>query len=389
VPTQVSPRKRVLVVVGTRPEAIKLAPVILELRSQSTTFEVVTCVTGQHRDLLAPMLDLFAIIPDFDLAVMEPNQSLSELTGKLFTGLHNIVQAAQPEWVVTQGDTTTAMVASMVAFYHRTSTAHVEAGLRTGDRWSPFPEEINRRIADMLADLHFAPTERAKTTLMAEGVPENAIVVSGNTVVDALQAIVRRPYDWTKGPLGGVPRDKRLIVVTAHRRESFGPCLHEICMAIRELAQRLDSCGVHLVYPVHPNPNVQSAVCSVLSGLPNVSLLAPLDYQTMAHLLRNATLVLTDSGGIQEEAPSFGVPVLILRDKTERPEGVEAGIARLVGTSREHIVTQCEGLILNPAKYAAMQQHGNPYGDGKAAARIVAALLRHGRPTASLGDAHD
>jgi len=368
----------VLNILGTRPEAIKMAPVIKELQKHPDQVRCVVCATGQHRQMLDQVLELFAIRPDFDLDVMQPNQSLARLTAVLLTALDDVVQEVQPDWILAQGDTTTVAVASLVAFYRNIRFGHVEAGLRTHNRRHPFPEEINRRIADLVADLYFAPTPRSRDVLLKEGVAENAICVTGNTVIDALLDVAARDYDWDAGPLAGLPRDKRFVLITAHRRESFGQPFRDLCQAIRELAVDFADGGVHFVYPVHLNPNVRQPVGELLSGLANVSLIEPLDYLSLVHLMKRSALILTDSGGIQEEAPSLGVPVLVMRETTERPEGVEAGVVKLVGTARERIVSEAQVLLRDPAAHAAMATRANPYGDGTAAARIVTALLDGG-----------
>jgi UDP-N-acetylglucosamine 2-epimerase len=284
----------------------------------------------------------------------------------------------RPDWILAQGDTTTVMVAALVSFYHRVKFGHVEAGLRTGDRWRPFPEEINRRVADLVADAYFAPTGRARAALLAEGCPAADVVVTGNTVIDALLEVAARPYDWSSGPLAGLPRDGRLVLITAHRRESFGSPFRELCTAIRELADSFAAEGYHFVYPVHLNPNVRAPVQEILAERPNVHLIEPLDYLSLVHLMKRSELILTDSGGVQEEAPGLKVPVLVMRETTERPEGVEAGVVRLVGTGRERIVAEASALLREPAARAAMATGINPYGDGHAAERIVTHLLEHG-----------
>jgi UDP-N-acetylglucosamine 2-epimerase len=263
----------------------------------------------------------------------------------------------------------------MVAFYHRISFGHVEAGLRTGDKTRPFPEEINRRIADLVADAYFAPTETARQALLREGCPDRDIYVTGNTVIDALHDIASREYNWTAGPLAGLPPQKRMVLITAHRRESFGPTFRELCLAIRELGLKFAGDGVHFVYPVHLNPNVREPVNEILSGTPNISLIEPIDYLSMVHLMKRSALILTDSGGIQEEAPGLQVPVLVMRDTTERPEGIQTGVVRLVGTERRKIVAEVERLLTDPVAHSAMAKGANPYGDGKAARRIVSAIL--------------
>src|SRR5487761_2761449 len=328
----------VLSVFGTRPEAVKMAPVVGALALHPDRVRSVVVVTAQHRRMLDQVLDEFRIRPDFDLDVMRPDQSLAGLTAALFTGLDRVLAEVRPDWVLAQGDTTSAFAASMTAYYHGVRFGHVEAGLRTGDKRRPFPEEINRRIADLVADAHFAPTERARQALLREGCPAATILVTGNTGIDALLDVAARPYDWSAGPLAILPPDRPLVLITAHRRESFGAAFRDLCLALRDLAARFEPEGVQFIYPVHLNPNVRQPVGEILTGLPNVHLLEPLDYRDLVHLMKRSTLILTDSGGVQEEAPSFGVPVLVLRETTERPEGVEAGLAHLVGTRRARIV---------------------------------------------------
>jgi UDP-N-acetylglucosamine 2-epimerase (non-hydrolysing) len=369
----------VLNIIGTRPEAIKMAPVVAECGKHPGRIQSFVCATGQHRQMLDQVLELFGIKPDFDLDVMQPDQTLSGLTAALLTALDEVAEKVRPHWILAQGDTTTVAVAALVAFYRGIRFGHVEAGLRTNDRRRPFPEEINRRIADLLADLYFAPTGRARDALLKEGVPEDSVRVTGNTVIDALLDVASRPYDFNAGPLAGLPLHKRIVLITAHRRESFGQPFRNLCQAIRELALEFESDGVHFVYPVHLNPNVRRPVAEILSNLTNLSLLDPLDYLCLVQLMKRSTLILTDSGGIQEEAPSLGVPVLVMRDATERPEGVEAGVVRLVGTSRQRIVDEAQSLLRDPAARRAMATKANPYGDGSAAARIVAALLETSR----------
>ncbi len=365
---------KVLCVLGTRPEAIKMAPVIRRLREEAACHEAQVCVTGQHREMLDQALGVFGIGPDYDLNLMEDDQSLARITVRVLAALEPILAAEKPDWVLVQGDTTTAMAAALGAFYQKIRVGHVEAGLRTGQKTQPFPEEMNRRIIDGLSDLHLAPTATARENLQREGVRERSIVVTGNTVIDALQWIAAKsppPSVEAWAPLG-----KRTILVTAHRRESFGEPLENICLAVREVASRYNG-SVSVVYPVHPNPRVQEAVHRLLDGAPNVRLLRPLDYVSLIHLMKRAYLILTDSGGIQEEAPSLGTPVLVLREVTERPEGVEAGAVRVVGTDRRAIVSGVAQLLDDQASYAQMAQPVNPYGDGHAAERVVAALLAH------------
>lgn len=371
-------RFRVLVVFGTRPEAIKLAPVIRELKKRSDVFDVKVCVTAQHREMLDQVLEIFKISPDIDLDLMQPNQSLSDLSASIFTHLDPVVKEFDPDWLLAQGDTTTVVVASLVAYYQKVQFGHVEAGLRTGNKWQPFPEEINRRVAGVVADLHFAPTDWARRNLLKEGVPEEKIVVTGNPVIDALHWVALQPYRLEALIEMGMPKEavngnKKLILVTAHRRENFGAPLEGICSGIRILAERYED-QVHFIYPVHMNPNVWRVVHKFLGNIPNVTLLPPVDYSTLVQILRRSFLVLTDSGGLQEEAPGFGVPVLVLREVTERPEGVTAGTVRLVGTSPRKIVSAVSQLIENSEEYDRMAHAINPYGDGHASERIVDAL---------------
>lgn len=369
----------VLSVIGTRPEAIKMAPVLRELNRHSDRIRSIVCSTGQHHEILKQVFDLFQIRPDIDLKVMRPDQSLSGLTARLFDALDPIVREQKPDWILAQGDTTTVLVASLIAFYHRIQFGHVEAGLRTGDLQKPFPEELNRCVADKVASAMFAPTERSRRVLLTEGLPADRVFLTGNTVIDALYHAAEMPYDWSTGPLAGLPRDRQLVLVTAHRRESFGGVFREMCMALRELAERHASAGVFFVYPVHPNPNVRRPVEDILTGVENVRLLEPLDYLSLVHLMKRCRLILTDSGGIQEEAPGLRVPVLVMRDTTERPEGVEAGVVRLVGVSRERIVAEASRLLTDPTEHRAMTGGTNPYGDGHAAERIVAEILQRPR----------
>ena len=364
---------RVLSVFGTRPEAVKMAPVVERLRS-APGVEARVCVTAQHREMLDQVLRLFGITPDFDLDVMEPDQALPELTAAIVRGLDPVLESFSPQWVLVQGDTTTVMAAALLAYYRRIRVGHVEAGLRTGDKWQPFPEEINRRVAGVVADLHFAPTERARANLLREGVAPESIFVTGNPVIDALQSIAARPYDAMTGPLAAIPFDRRVILLTAHRRENFGPPLEGIFTAVKRLALAYGE-AVQFVYPVHLNPNVRQPAQRILGGLSNIALIDPLDYLPMVHLLKRCSLVLTDSGGLQEEAPALGKPVLVLRQVTERPEAIDAGTARLVGTDTDRIEAETRRLLDDPQAYAAMAHAANPFGDGHAAERIVQALL--------------
>ena len=363
---------RTLSIFGTRPEAIKMAPVLKQL-SDSSSIESIVCITAQHREMLDQVLELFDIIPDYDLDIMKPAQQLNELTASVFQGLAPVIQAVKPDWVLVQGDTTTVMSAALLAYYHHVKVGHVEAGLRTGDKYQPFPEEVNRRVLGAVADRHFAPTDWAQENLLRESVPQEMIAVTGNTVIDALNVMIERPVDLFVGPLAGLS-DQAIILVTAHRRENFGEPLERIFEALRQIAQHYGD-RVHLIYPVHLNPKVQEPAKRLLADLPNVHLIEPLDYLNMAHLIKKAHLILTDSGGIQEEAPGLGTPVLVLRERTERPEAIEAGTATLVGTDTERIVHDTRRLMDDSQAYAAMATAANPFGDGHAAERIVEALL--------------
>jgi len=391
---------KILSVFGTRPEAVKMAPIVRQL-AQTDGVEARVCVTAQHRQMLDQALDIFQIKPDYDLNLMREDQTLAQVGAAIFTHLDPILAEFQPAWVLAQGDTTTVAIASLLSYYRRIRFGHVEAGLRTHDKWRPFPEEINRRVAGVVADLHFAPTQRARQNLLDEGVDESLIRVTGNPVIDALQWVVKQPEPEDikeligklgigklgigklgSGKLGigklGIGNresgvgNRKLALVTAHRRENFGKPLEDVCEALRQIASRGD---VEIVYPVHLNPNVQEPVQRLLGGVPHVTLLPPLDYLPLVHLMKRARIILTDSGGIQEEAPAFGVPVLVLRDVTERPEGVDAGTLKLVGTDARRIVEEATRLLDDPAAHAQMARAVNPFGDGRAAQRIVEALL--------------
>jgi UDP-N-acetylglucosamine 2-epimerase (non-hydrolysing) len=368
---------RALVIFGTRPEAVKMAPVVTELQA-SPRFECRVCVTAQHREMLDQVLRLFDIRPDYDLNIMRPGQSLQDLTAAVFLELGPVVASAQPDWILIQGDTTTVMAAALLGYYHRVKVGHVEAGLRTGDKWRPFPEEINRRVAGVVADLHFAPTQAAKANLLSEGVPESQTIVTGNPVIDALQRVIGMPYDLRTGPLAGISWDRKVLLVTAHRREHFGAPLERIFNALKRIAETYSQ-QVQLVYPVHLNPNVYDTAHEMLNGVANITLMDPLDYQPMVHLMKGAYLVLTDSGGLQEEAPALGTPVLVMRDRTERPEAIEAGVAVLVGTDPERIYEETSHLLEETEEYQQMARAINPFGDGKAAGRIVQAILDYER----------
>jgi UDP-N-acetylglucosamine 2-epimerase (non-hydrolysing) len=373
--------KRVLTIFGTRPEAIKLAPVIKELKGRSN-IDAKVCITAQHREMLDQVLNLFQITPDIDLNLMTPNQSLSQISAAIFTDLDRVLDNLKPDWILVQGDTTTVMAAALLGYYHRIRVGHVEAGLRTGDKWQPFPEEINRKVAGVVADLHFAPTEWSRQNLLKEGVPDSIIQVTGNPVIDALHYVVKMPipkdvleiFDRIGLAKEAEKSDPRLILVTAHRRENFGQPLENICTALRLLAEFYGQ-SLRIVYTVHLNPNVQEPVNRHLQGVSNITLLPPLEYQQLVHLMKRAAIVLTDSGGLQEEAPDLGIPVLVMREVTERPEGVESGTVKLVGTDVDTIVRETKLLLDDPLNYNLMARAVNPYGDGQAAVRIVEALL--------------
>lgn len=364
---------KILSVFGTRPEAVKMAPVVKRL-AETSGMESRVCVTAQHRQMLDQVLGLFDIRPDYDLNLMRENQSLSELSAAIFTHLDPVLADFKPDWVLAQGDTTTVAITSLLTYFHRIRFGHVEAGLRTHDKWAPFPEEINRRVAGVTADLHFSPTEWSKQNLLREGVDEKLIKVTGNTVIDALQFVAKQPEPKEVADLLAglrLSESRQLILVTAHRRENFGAPMEDICRALIELAALGN---VEIIYPVHLNPNVQEPVKRLLGGVEHITLLPPLDYLPLVHLMRRARLILTDSGGIQEEAPAFGIPTLVLREVTERPEGMLAGTLKLVGTNTQVIVEEAKRLLSDESAYAKMSQAANPYGDGHAAEKIVEAL---------------
>jgi UDP-N-acetylglucosamine 2-epimerase (non-hydrolysing) len=367
---------KVLTIFGTRPEAVKLAPVIRALGSDARFISKI-CVTAQHRQMLDQVLNFFEIVPDYDLGIMRPDQSLFAVTKLALERLEAPLEREQPDLVLVQGDTATVFVGALAAYYLKIRVGHVEAGLRTRDKFSPFPEEIYRVLADQLSDYCFAPTETARANLLQDGIPAPKIFVTGNTVIDALQFVWDRvqAQDWRARlglPLEIFRPGHRLILVTGHRRESFGPEFESLCRGLRRVAER--NPDVSLVYPVHLNPNVRRPVERILKGAERIHLLEPLDYPDLVWLMGRSYLILTDSGGIQEEAPSLGKPVLVMRKKTERPEGIQAGVARLVGTDEDVIFSQTQKLLDDPTEYAKMAQAKNPYGDGRAAARIVEIL---------------
>ncbi|HYX24545.1 MAG TPA: UDP-N-acetylglucosamine 2-epimerase (non-hydrolyzing) [Thermoanaerobaculia bacterium] len=361
-----NPPQQVLAVYGTRPEAIKLAPVIAALRRRPEAFAVTVCATGQHREMTDQVEELFALRPDLALGLMRPDQTLNGLAARALEALDGVLAARRPDWLLVQGDTTTAMTAALAAFHRGVRLGHVEAGLRTGDLARPFPEEANRRIVDLLAAALFAPTARARAALLAEGSDPARVHVVGNTVIDALRCLAPGPA------AASAAGERPEVLVTVHRRESFGPPLRGVFAALRRLAAAFPA--VHWVYPVHPNPNVQGPAREILAGLPNLELCAPLGYRELVGRLARCRFVLTDSGGLQEEAPAFGKPVLVLRDTTERPEGVEAGVARLVGTDPERIFAAASSLLTDDGAWLGMARAVNPYGDGHAAGRIAAIL---------------
>ncbi len=366
---------KILTVFGTRPEVIKIAPAIKELRKHPDKFICCTCITAQHRQMVDQLLKLFEIKPNYDLNIMKEDQSLEYVTVTVLTQIGEIIRKERPDYLLVQGDTTTSMAASLAAFYQKVKIIHLEAGLRTWNKSHPYPEEINRIIIDSMSDLCFAHTEQAKQNLLREGVAPDKIEVTGNTVIDSLLGIAATDIDTRNSPLEDIPFNKKTILVTAHRRENFGQPLINICNAIKEIALRYSS-SVQIVYPVHPNPNVQKPVYSILKGIINVSLIEPLDYKYFVHLMRHSYLILTDSGGLQEEAPSLGKPVLVLRQVTERPEAVETGAAEVVGTQSREIVEATVKLLEDKKRYERMVQALNPYGDGKASKRIVERLLK-------------
>ncbi|HEY7614567.1 MAG TPA: UDP-N-acetylglucosamine 2-epimerase (non-hydrolyzing) [Gemmatimonadales bacterium] len=363
---------RVLSVFGTRPEAIKMAPVIRRLQERSDRFESLICVSAQHRDMLDQVLDVFALRPDYDLEIMTPGQSPAGVAARVLDRLPPLLREIRPDVLLVQGDTMTTFAASFAAYLERIPSGHVEAGLRTGNRYHPFPEEMNRVLTTRLADLHFAPTTTARERLLAEGVPAETVLLTGNTVIDALLSTVRADYQFTTPALAALDPRSRVVLVTTHRRESFGAPLRNTCAAIADLVGHFPD--IEVVLPVHPNPNVKSAVEEILCDTPRVRLIAPVDYLEFVHLMARSHLILTDSGGVQEEAPSLGKPVLVLRETTERPEGVEAGTAVVVGTDRERIVATASRLLSSADAYQEMANAVSPYGDGKAGERIVAAL---------------
>ena len=373
--------KKILLVFGTRPEAIKMAPLVKALQKDTEQFETRVCVTAQHRQMLDQVLEVFGITPEYDLNIMAPNQDLYDITAKVLLGLREVLKDFRPDTVLVHGDTTTSMAASLAAFYMQIPVGHVEAGLRTYNMLSPWPEEMNRQVTDRICTYYFAPTEQSRANLLQENVDAKKIFITGNTVIDALlmavdiistTAGVKEKMAKELQEKGYTVGDREYILVTGHRRENFGDGFLHICKAIKELAALHPE--MDIVYPVHLNPNVQKPVYELLSGLSNVYLISPLDYLPFIYAMQHSTLLLTDSGGVQEEAPSLGKPVLVMRDTTERPEAVEAGTVKLVGTNAEAIVSNVTALLLDKEMYKRMSETHNPYGDGQACERIIAAL---------------
>ena len=365
---------KVMTVFGTRPEAIKMAPVVLELGKYPGVIEPVVAVTAQHRDMLDQVLKLFNITPDYDLDIMAAGQTLFDITSKAMMGLDKVLQKEKPDIVLVHGDTTTTFAGALAAYYHQISVGHVEAGLRTHNKYSPFPEEMNRKLTGSIADMHFAPTETSEHNLLGESVDENSIYVTGNTVIDALHKTVNDGFVFDNEALQNIDyRNKRIILVTTHRRENLGEPMRNVYKALKQLTVDFDD--VEIVFPVHKNPKVREVVKAELGGLDKVYLVDPLDYEPFANLMHRAYMILTDSGGVQEEAPAFGKPVLVLRDTTERPEAVEAGTVKLIGTDEKVVYDEARKLLTDQREYSSMAEACNPYGDGRASQRTVQAIL--------------
>ena len=365
-----------MLVFGTRPEAIKMAPVIKELQKHQQYFKTIICITAQHREMLDEVLELFAIKPDYDLNIMQDNQTPFDVTTKSLLKIKEVLETEKPDLVMVQGDTNTTFSASLASFYFRIPIAHIEAGLRTKDKYQPFPEEINRRLTSHLADFHFTPTRQAKENLIKEGIPKESVFLTGNTVVDSLFYIlkeIKNKKDIDRFSFLNSNRNK-LILVTAHRRENFGKPLKNICFALKKIVER--NKDVEIVYPVHPNPNVYNVAKAILRNIERIHLIEPLDYFSFVYLMSKSYLILTDSGGIQEEAPSLGKPILVMREKTERPEVINSGIAKLVGTQISSIVRTAENLLKDRKNYKKISKVVNPFGDGKASERIVMILKK-------------
>lgn len=367
---------KVMTVFGTRPEAIKMAPIVLELQKHPDKITPVVAVTAQHREMLDQVLGLFDITPDHDLDIMAQGQTLFDITSKAMMGLDKVLADEKPDIVLVHGDTTTTFAGALAAYYHQTTVGHVEAGLRTHDKYSPFPEEMNRKLTGCIADLNFAPTETSESNLLAENVKPESIFVTGNTVIDALHHTVKDDFQFEDELLQNIDFEhKRIILVTTHRRENLGEPMRHVYKALRQLTEEFDD--VEVVFPVHKNPKVREVVREELGGLEKVHLIDPLDYEPFANLMHKAHLILTDSGGVQEEAPALGKPVLVLRDTTERPEAVAAGTVKLIGTDRDVVYNEAKALLTDEKAYNRMAESVNPYGDGKASQRIIQAILYH------------
>ena len=367
---------KVMTVFGTRPEAIKMAPIVLELSKHPDEITPVVAVTAQHRDMLDQVLNLFHIVPDHDLDIMAAGQTLFDITTKAMMGLDAVLTKEKPDIVLVHGDTTTTFAGALAAYYHQTTVGHVEAGLRTHNKYSPFPEEMNRKLTGALTDLHFAPTSTAEQNLLQENVAADRIFVTGNTVIDALHKTVREDFHFDSELLQKVDfKNKRIVLVTTHRRENLGEPMRHVYKALKQLTEEFDD--VEVIFPVHKNPKVRVVVNEELGGLDKVHLIDPLDYEPFANLMSRSYLILTDSGGVQEEAPALGKPVLVLRDTTERPEAVDAGTVKLIGTDRERVYEEARRLLTDEKEYSRMSESCNPYGDGKAAKRIIQAILYH------------
>ena len=367
-------RIKVMTVFGTRPEAIKMAPVVLELAKHPEEIKPVVAVTAQHRDMLDQVLNLFNIRPDYDLDIMAAGQTLFDITSRAMMGLDKVLQKEKPDIVLVHGDTTTTFAGALAAYYHQTAVGHVEAGLRTHNKYSPFPEEMNRRLTGSIADMHFAPTNTSENNLLAESINKEGIFVTGNTVIDALHKTVREDFVFENETLQNIDyKNKRIILVTTHRRENLGEPMRNVYKALRQLTEEFED--VEIVFPVHKNPKVREVVKEELGGHDKVYLIDPLDYEPFANLMLRAYMILTDSGGVQEEAPALGKPVLVLRDTTERPEAVEAGTVKLIGTDEKVVYEEAKKLLTDRQEYNSMAEACNPYGDGQASRRIVEAIL--------------
>jgi UDP-N-acetylglucosamine 2-epimerase (non-hydrolysing) len=367
---------KVFIIFGTRPEAIKMAPVIAELKRHPNAFNVFVVATGQHREMLDQVLSLFKIQLDYNLDIMQPKQSLAQITNRILQRLDNILEKESPDIILVQGDTTTTFTSALVAFYRQIPIGHIEAGLRTHNKYNPFPEEINRHLTTALANLHFAPTQMAKENLLREGVPPETIYVTGNTVVDSLFTILQQDSEPVSSLFASFELDhKKIILVTAHRRENWGKPLESICLALKELIQRNKE--IKVVFSVHPNPIVNQTVHNILGNIDRSILIEPLDYFSFVHLINKSHIILTDSGGIQEEAPSLGKPVLLMRETTERPEGIELGLIKLVGTDKNRLIEETELLLNNQEEYKRMVSKPNPFGDGNASQRIAEVLKKN------------